>query len=78
MSVVVVLAAHPDDELLTAAHAIADRIARNDRSATIATKRVMRAPRSEHPAVELEAQAELFESPEKMRRMTEFLERRQK
>jgi enoyl-CoA hydratase len=69
---------HPVDELLTAAHAIADRIARNDRSATIATKRVMRAPRSEHPAVELEAQAELFESPEKMRRMTEFLERRQK
>jgi enoyl-CoA hydratase len=39
---------------------------------------VFRAPRSEHPAVDLEAQAELFESPEKFRRMTEFLERKHK
>ena len=69
---------HPVDELLPAAHAIADRIAANDRAATIATKRVFRAPRAEHPAVDLEAQAELFESPEKFRRMTEFLERRSK
>lgn len=63
-------------ELLPAAHAIVDRIARNDQAATIATKRVFRAPRDRHPAVDLEAQAELFESPEKFRRMTEFLERR--
>ena len=69
---------HPADELLPAAHAIADRIARNDPAATIATKRVFSAPRSEHPAADLEAQAELFESPEKFRRMTEFLERKQK
>jgi len=69
---------HPVDELLPAAHAIADRIAANDRAATIATKRVFRAPRAEHPAVDLEAQADLFESPEKFRRMTEFLERRSK
>ena len=66
------------DELLPAAHAIADRIGRNDRAATIATKRVMRAPREAHPAVDLDEQAVLFESPEKMRRMTEFLERKQK
>ena len=33
---------------------------------------------AEHPAVDLEAQADLFESPEKFRRMTEFLERRSK
>lgn len=69
---------HPADELLAAAHAIADRIARNDRAATIATKRVFRAPREAHPAVDLEEQAVLFESPEKYRRMTEFLERRKK
>jgi len=69
---------HPQDALLDAAHAIADRVSRNDRDATIATKRVFRAPRSQHPAVDLEAQAVLFESPEKFRRMTEFLERKQK
>ncbi|MFB9308505.1 enoyl-CoA hydratase [Agromyces hippuratus] len=69
---------HPADELLAAAHVIADRIARNDRAATIATKRVFRAPRAAHPAVDLEEQAVLFESPEKLRRMTEFLERKQK
>lgn len=69
---------HPADELLPAAHAIADRIGGNDRAATIATKRVMRAPRSAHPAVDLDEQAVLFESPEKLRRMTEFLERRRK
>lgn len=67
---------HEPDDLLAAAHAIADRIARNDRAATIATKRVFRAPRTAHPAVDLDAQAELFESPEKLRRMTDFLERR--
>ena len=67
---------HPPDELLPAAHAIADRIALNDRVATIATKRVFRAPRAEHPAVDLEAQAALFEGPEKFRRMTAFLERK--
>ncbi|MFB4348947.1 enoyl-CoA hydratase/isomerase family protein [Microbacterium sp. CR_7] len=71
-----VSALHDSHDLLTAAHAIADRIARNDRAATIATKRVFRAPRDRHPSVDLEAQAELFESPEKFRRMTEFLERR--
>jgi enoyl-CoA hydratase len=69
---------HPTDELLPAAHAIADSIARNDQAATIATKRVFRAPREAHPEIDLEAQAELFESPEKFRRMTEFLERKRK
>ncbi|GAA1937903.1 enoyl-CoA hydratase/isomerase family protein [Agromyces allii] len=69
---------HPQEALLDAAHAIADRIARNDPAATIATKRVFRAPREAHPAADLEAQAVLFESPEKFRRMTEFLERKQK
>ncbi|MFE7197438.1 enoyl-CoA hydratase/isomerase family protein [Microbacterium oxydans] len=71
-----VSAIHETTDLLPAAHAIVDRIARNDPAATIATKRVFRAARDRHPAVDLEAQAELFESPEKFRRMTDFLERR--
>jgi enoyl-CoA hydratase len=71
-----VSAIHEPDDLVAAAEAIAARIARNDPAATIATKRVFRAPRDRHPAADLEAQAELFESPEKFRRMTDFLERR--
>ncbi|WP_309064717.1 enoyl-CoA hydratase/isomerase family protein [Microbacterium sp.] len=67
---------HPADGLLAAAHAIADRIAANDPLATQYTKRALRAPRHEHPVIERELQAELFDSAEKMRRMTEFLERR--
>ncbi|MEV8169840.1 enoyl-CoA hydratase/isomerase family protein [Microbacterium sp. NPDC077486] len=67
---------HDPADLLAAAHAVADRIARNDPAATIATKRVFRVPRDQHPAADLEEQAALFESPEKHRRMTAFLERR--
>lgn len=69
-------AVHPADELLPAAHAIADRIARLDPLAVQHTKRALHAPREEHPAIDLELQAELFESPEKFRRMTAFLERK--
>ncbi|CAH0249319.1 Short-chain-enoyl-CoA hydratase [Microbacterium oxydans] len=72
----VVSALHPAEELLAAAHGIADRIAANDPLATQHTKRALRAPRAAHPAIELELQAELFESPEKHRRMTAFLERK--
>lgn len=67
---------HPAEELLAAAHAIADRIVANDPMATQHTKRALRTPRAQHPAIELELQAELFESPEKHRRMTAFLERK--
>jgi len=69
-------AIHPSDGLLDAAHAIADRIVAQDALATRHTKTALRAPADAHPAIELELQAELFESPEKMRRMTEFLERK--
>ncbi len=69
---------HAADQLLDAAHAIADTIAANDPRATQLTKQVFAAPRDAHPAVDLEAQAELFESPEKGRRMTAFLEKRKK
>lgn len=68
-------AIHPPEQLLPAAHALADRIAANDPRATRHTKRALRAPRAEHPHVDGELQAELFESPEKERRMTAFLDR---
>jgi len=63
-------------DLLAAAHALADRISRNDALATRHTKTAMLAPPAAHPEIDLELQAELFESPEKQRRMTAFLERR--
>ena len=62
--------------LLDAASALADRIAANDPLATRHTKTAMHAAPDAHPAIELELQAELFESPEKHRLMTAFLERR--
>lgn len=67
---------HEPEDLLAAAHAIADRIAANDALATRHTKTALRASADEHPHVELELQAELFESPEKERRMTAFLARK--
>jgi enoyl-CoA hydratase len=67
---------HETAELDAAAEALADRIAKLDPLAVRETKRVMAADRSEHPRIDNETQAVLFESPEKYRRMTEFLERR--
>lgn len=69
-------AIHPADVLLDAAHTLADRIAANDPAAVRATKRVFLAPDDAHPRIDSEEQAVLFESTEKHRRMTEFLERR--
>lgn len=67
---------HEPGELLDAAHAVADRICANGARATELTKRALLAPAHQHPAIELELQAELFDSDEKRRRMTAFLERR--
>jgi len=67
---------HEPAELDAAAAALADRIAKLDPLAVRETKRVMAVDRSEHPRIDNETQAVLFESPEKYRRMTEFLERR--
>ncbi|MGN8027620.1 enoyl-CoA hydratase/isomerase family protein [Microbacterium sp. 22242] len=67
---------HEPEDLLAAAHAIADRIAANDPLATRHTKTALLARPDRHPEIELELQSELFESPEKHRRMTAFLERR--
>lgn len=69
---------HDPDALLDAALALADRIAANDPLATRHTKTALRAAPDAHPDIELELQAELFESPEKHRRMTAFLERRKR
>ena len=69
---------HDPDALLDAALALADRIAANDPLATRHTKTALRAAPDAHPAIELELQAELFESREKHRRMTEFLDRRRR
>lgn len=67
---------HEPDDLLAAAHAIVDRIAANSARATVLTKRVLLAPRAAHPAIDGELQAELFDSVDKHRRMTAFLERK--
>ena len=67
---------HAPGDLDAAAHTIADRIATADPLAIRHTKSALRASREAHPAIDGELQAELFESPEKMRRMTEFLERK--
>lgn len=63
-------------ELMATAHALADRICAQDPLAVQATKRVFHASRDAHPAVDNQAQAELFESPAKFARMQAFLERR--
>jgi enoyl-CoA hydratase len=74
----IVSALHPADELLAAAHALADRIVAADALATRHTKRALLAPPDAHPEIDLELQAELFESAEKLRRMTDFLERKKR
>lgn len=65
------------EALLDGAHAFADRIAKQGALAVRLTKRVMSAPRDAHPLVDELAQAILFETQEKIDRMTAFLERRQ-
>lgn len=64
------------EALLAAADALANRILTNDPAALMATKRVLAAPRSAHPQIDLDEQAILFESEQKYARMTAFLERR--
>ncbi|WP_336662332.1 enoyl-CoA hydratase/isomerase family protein [Leucobacter sp. USHLN154] len=69
---------HADgDAAFATAVSIAKRVAALDPAAVQASKRVLGAPRSAHPQVDLTEQAILFDSPEKHRRMTAFLERKQ-
>ena len=69
---------HPPADLEAAAHAIVDRVVANDPLAIRHTKTALNAPADAHPAIDLALQAELFESPEKHRRMTAFLDRRKR
>lgn len=64
------------DELLDRANALADRIGGFDPLAIQVTKQVIHAPRAAHPVIDNLAQALLFESPEKTRRMDDFLLKR--
>lgn len=66
------------DELLGAAHALVDRILRADPLALRLTKLALHAPPGAHPHFDDVAQAVLFESEEKQRRMTAFLETRRR
>jgi enoyl-CoA hydratase len=68
-------ALHPPDELLLEAHRLADRILKAEPLAIRITKLALAAPPGAHPLVDDIAQAVLFESEEKERRMTAFLHR---
>jgi enoyl-CoA hydratase/carnithine racemase len=63
------------DELLPRAHAPVDRMLRADPLALRLTKLALAAPPGAHPRFDDVAQAVLFESEEKHRRMTAFLEK---
>ncbi|NYE95528.1 enoyl-CoA hydratase [Psychromicrobium silvestre] len=69
---------HDPAELLPAAHALAERIAAQDPLAVQYTKAVFHLPRQAHPEADMQAQAVLFESAAKYRRMTAFLEKKAK
>lgn len=64
------------ENLLDAAHALADRIGRQDPLAVRLTKAVFAAPAAAHPVIDTLAQGILFESAAKFERMTAFLERK--
>ncbi|GGM44021.1 enoyl-CoA hydratase/isomerase family protein [Microbacterium saperdae] len=67
---------HSPDDLLAAAHTLADRIAANGSRATELTKRLLLTPPDQHLGLVGDVQAELFDSAEKHERMTAFLERK--
>lgn len=64
---------HAPEELLDAAHGLADRIGAQDPLAVRLTKRVFHLPREAHPHVDEIAQAIAFESDAKFERMDAFL-----
>ncbi len=70
-----VMSVHRPDELVSAAGALADRIANQDPLAVRLSKMLLRMPRDAHPLVDGVAQAVLFEAPAKTERMTAFLDR---
>ena len=64
------------EDLLDAAHALADRIGAQDPLAVRISKRVFAAPPAAHPHIDELAQAVLFESQAKFDRMQSFLDRK--
>lgn len=69
---------HEPDALLPGAHALADRIGRQDPLAVRITKSVFHAPPEAHPVIDQLAQGILFESEAKFDRMQAFLDRKKK
>ncbi|MHB1172260.1 MAG: enoyl-CoA hydratase/isomerase family protein [Lacisediminihabitans sp.] len=67
---------HSAEELLHAAHALADRIGKQDALAVRITKSVFHAPADAHPMIDQLAQGILFESQAKFDRMQAFLDRK--
>src|SRR5699024_567978 len=67
---------HEPEDLMDAAHALADNIAKQDPLAVQVTKRVFDMPPSAHPWVDDLGQAILFESDAKFDRMQAFLDGR--
>lgn len=78
LAVNLVTEVHEPAALLAAAHALADRIARQDPLATRLAKEVFHAPAGAHPLADNEAQAICFESEAKFARMSAFLERKKR
>lgn len=68
----------PPEELLDHARALIARIARNSPLAMRLTKLAVDAEPAAHPQLDLALQAVLFEDPEKVARMTAFLERKER
>ncbi|MBT8161808.1 MULTISPECIES: enoyl-CoA hydratase/isomerase family protein [Arthrobacter] len=66
------------DELMDAAHSLADSIAAQDPLAVRITKSVFHTPREAHPVIDTLAQGMLFESRAKFDRMQAFLDRKKK
>lgn len=65
---------HDSEQLLDAAHALADRIGAQDPLAVRITKSVFHTPREVHPLIDNLAQGMLFESAAKFERMQGFLD----
>ncbi|MEV7646375.1 enoyl-CoA hydratase/isomerase family protein [Arthrobacter sp. NPDC089319] len=66
---------HEPAELIAAAHALADRIGKQDPLAVRLTKTVFHTPREAHPVIDTVAQGILFESQAKFDRMQSFLDK---
>lgn len=64
------------DQLMDAAHGLADRIAAQDPLAVRITKSVFHTPREVHPVIDTLAQGMLFESEAKFERMQAFLDKK--